>query len=273
MCAAARWTIAAEPQQLRVLSYNIHHGEGVDGKLDLPRIAEVIRAADPEVVALQEVDRNTTRTGRVDQPAELARLTGMHAVFEKNIDYAGGQYGNAVLTKLPVLRHQNIPLPSFYDGQQRGALCVELNWQGRPLVFVATHFDYHPLERERMASAKTVNELIARYGETPMILAGDLNATLGSAPLLLLQRMWNIVGEREQPTFPASQPQRQIDFILTRPRAGLAGGRLAGFGAARGFRSSTVDGPVTVRSGPGEGSIRDLVDDRTQRPAATQFGG
>ncbi|MEX2025646.1 MAG: endonuclease/exonuclease/phosphatase family protein, partial [Pirellulaceae bacterium] len=62
--------------QLRVLTYNIHHGEGIDGKLDLPRIARVIESVDPDLVALQEVDRRVERTGSVDQPAELARLTG-----------------------------------------------------------------------------------------------------------------------------------------------------------------------------------------------------
>ncbi len=210
---------AAEPGTLRVLSYNIHHGEGVDGQLDLQRIAALIRAADPAVVSLQEVDRNTTRTGQVDQPAQLARLTGMHAVFEKNIDYGGGQYGNAILTKLPVLRHRNVWLPSLYDGEQRGALCVELNWHGRPLVFIATHFDYRPDECERMASAKTVNELVAQYGSTPVVLAGDLNARRDSTPVALLRRMWGVAGDQEQPTFPAANPQRQIDFILMRPQS------------------------------------------------------
>ena len=89
---------ASEPFRVRVLCYNIHHGEGVDRKLDLERIARVIRSVSPEVVALQEVDRNTQRTGRVDQPAELARLTKMKVVFEKNIDFQGGQYGNALLS-------------------------------------------------------------------------------------------------------------------------------------------------------------------------------
>src|SRR5690242_10620478 len=82
-------THSAEPLVLRVLTYNIHHGEGVDRQFDLSRIADVIRSASPDLVALQEVDRNTHRTGNVDQPAELARLMGMHVAFEPNIKFEG----------------------------------------------------------------------------------------------------------------------------------------------------------------------------------------
>ncbi len=102
---------AAEPFRIRVLCYNIHHGEGIDRELDLQRIARVIQSVSPDVVALQEVDRKTARTGRVDQPAELARLLKMTVVFEKNIDFQGGQYGNAVLSKWPVV----MPSPVLFS--------------------------------------------------------------------------------------------------------------------------------------------------------------
>ena len=78
--------VTAEPIRVRVLSYNIHHAEGVDRDLDLDRISRVIRSVDPDLVALQEVDRKVTRTRGVDQPAELARLTGMKVVFGSNIE-------------------------------------------------------------------------------------------------------------------------------------------------------------------------------------------
>src|SRR5688572_12746619 len=81
------------PLRLRVLTYNIHHAEGTDGKLDLARIARVIHEQQPDLVALQEVDVKTRRTGGVDQAAELAKLTGMHVAFGKGIDFQGGEYG------------------------------------------------------------------------------------------------------------------------------------------------------------------------------------
>ena len=75
-----------EPQVVRVMTYNIHHGEGSDGRFDLQRLAQIIRDADPDLVALQEVDRNTARSGGVDQIAELSRLTGMHSAFGKALE-------------------------------------------------------------------------------------------------------------------------------------------------------------------------------------------
>src|SRR3954466_7463152 len=99
------------PKTLRVLTYNIHHGEGTDGKLDLPRVAGVVKAARPDVVLLQEVDRNTTRTGKVDQAAELARLTGLHAEFGKAIDLQGGGYGLATLSRFPLKGVKTDALP------------------------------------------------------------------------------------------------------------------------------------------------------------------
>jgi len=85
LCAAAFQAVAGDPVRLRVISYNIHHGEGVDTRLDLPRIAKVLLSEQPDLVALQEVDERAARTGSVSQPAELARLTAMHVAFGGNI--------------------------------------------------------------------------------------------------------------------------------------------------------------------------------------------
>src|SRR3954468_9718350 len=94
---------AAElPREIRVITYNIHHGEGLDKKFGLERIAKVLLAEKPDIVALEEVDQGTKRASGVDQPAEFARLTGMRVVFGRNIPYDGGGYGTAVLTRLPV---------------------------------------------------------------------------------------------------------------------------------------------------------------------------
>jgi len=212
---------AANPPRLRVLSYNIHHGEGVDGKLDLERIAGVIRAVEPDVVALQEVDRKAERTKAVDQPAELARLTKMHVVFGGNIELQGGDYGNALLSRLPIRRQVNHELPCFENGEQRGVLEVEIDWTGcpQPLWFYATHLDHRPKGEERLASAKAINELIARQPERPALLAGDLNDVPESAVLAEFDKQWWHTTDKTLPTIPASKPARQIDFILFRPQS------------------------------------------------------
>ena len=113
LLAAVPLGIAGEPDctaQIRILSYNIHHGAGVDGKLDLERIAKVISSVSPGIVSLQEVDRKTERTGGVDQAEELGRLTGMKVLFGASMPYQGGEYGNAVLTKFKVLDSKVRPL-------------------------------------------------------------------------------------------------------------------------------------------------------------------
>jgi endonuclease/exonuclease/phosphatase family metal-dependent hydrolase len=218
------------PDEIRVLTYNIHHGEGVDGKFDLPRIAEVIKSVSPDLVALQEVDQGTARASGVDQPAELARLTGMEVVFGRNIEFQGGGYGTAVLSRLPVRAHSSVKLRSFYLGtaehpEQRGVQIVEIGDAGEEgLVFLSTHLDYRPDDRERMASAETINELAARYGNRHMILAGDLNAEPESRVMREFEKRWKVAGPATQAnggapllTYPSGEPTKWIDYVLVRP--------------------------------------------------------
>lgn len=210
---------AAEPIRLRVLCYNIHHAEGVDRKLDVERIANVIRSVEPDLVALQEVDQKVKRTEVVDQPAELAELTKMQVVFGANIELQGGHYGNAVLSRFPIARHKNQLLPNIDDSEQRGVIEAEIKIPdlGEPLLLLATHLDFRADERERLASAKVINELVVKYQNQPALLAGDLNATPDSKTLQQLETMWTRADEKVMATVPVDQPTKQIDFILYRP--------------------------------------------------------
>lgn len=218
-CAFEASAPAAEPFRLRVLSYNIHHGEGIDGVLDLKRIAKVIESVEPDLVALQEVDRNTRRTEKVDQPERLAELTGLKVVFERNIEFEGGQYGNAVLSRLPIERHENHHLPRFDEGEQRGVLEVEIDLgkQRGSLLLFATHLDHRRDQRERIASAKAIEKLMSDRADRPAILAGDLNAVPDSEPLKIFGRTWTRANRKPRPTVPVDEPSRQIDYVLYRP--------------------------------------------------------
>ena len=209
---------SAQPRTVRVLTYNIHHGEGMDGVIDLKRIAEVINQAKPDIVALQEVDRGVERTDRVDQPAVLAELTGMRAVFKKNIDDQGGEYGNAVLTRLPIDSVKNHKLPQSLPNEQRGMLEVQLKVGDEKLVFFATHFDYHPDDTERWESVAMLKMRIAEIPATPVIVAGDLNARPDSRVIeeavSFLHDSFDVVSGDDCFTFPADQPNRRIDYVL-----------------------------------------------------------
>jgi len=222
MFASASAALASEPVRVRILSYNIHHGEGVDGKVDLERLARVIKATEPDLVALQEVDRNTQRTSKVDQPSEFARLTGMHVFFGWNIPYQGGDYGNAILSKYPIKQTRNHKLPSFYKNEQRGVIEAEIEFPGfqPPLLLLATHLDYRGQSEERPASVKKIAEVVSVSPNRPALLAGDLNDRIGSETLRDFDANWTRVSQEEQPTYPVDKPIRQIDFILTRPAQG-----------------------------------------------------
>jgi endonuclease/exonuclease/phosphatase family metal-dependent hydrolase len=220
------------PEEIRVVTYNIHHGEGVDRKFDLKRIANLLLAVEPHIVALQEVDQGTKRASGVDQPAELAKLTGMEVVFGRNIDYDGGGYGTAVLTKLPVRSHKKVKLKSFYpptetNPEQRGVQVLELGEKDGPgLLFLNTHLDYREPEEERMDSAKTINELIEKRGGELAIIAGDFNAVPDSKPIEEFRKQWKVAGLQSEAktqaagpllTFPAEKPDRWIDYVMVRP--------------------------------------------------------
>jgi len=215
------------PREIRVITYNIHHGEGLDKKFDLERIAKLIVAEKPHVVALQEVDQRTKRASGVDQPAELARLTNMHVVFGRNIDYDGGGYGTAVLTSLPIRWYESMKLKSFYEStvdhqEQRGVQIIKLgDSRGPDLLFLCTHLDYRPPDNERMNSARMINERIKEHRGSLAIITGDFNATPDSAPIAVFKKQWKIAGMPEGGapllTFPADKPDRWIDYVMVRP--------------------------------------------------------
>jgi endonuclease/exonuclease/phosphatase family metal-dependent hydrolase len=205
------------PLLFRVMTYNIHHGEGLDGRIDLPRVAELIKRERADIVALQEVDKGVQRTARRDLPAELARLTGMTCVFSNNFHYQGGEYGNAVLTRFPIKSSTNTHYKMLRPGEQRGVLQLVLNVLSRELVFLDTHVDYRRDDAERLASVSEVQALVGQYRGRPMILCGDFNDTPDSRTHRKLADefidTWTLIGTGEGLTIPADKPARRIDYI------------------------------------------------------------
>ncbi|MFG0259891.1 MAG: endonuclease/exonuclease/phosphatase family protein [Phycisphaerales bacterium JB041] len=206
------------PDALTVLTYNTHHGEGTDGVLDLARIARVIAGAGPDVVALQEIDEGASRTGGVDQAAEYGSLTDMAHAFAPFMDFQGGRYGLAVLSKYPIVSSRVIELPPG-KGEPRSALAVEIAPEGKPVVmFVCVHFDWLDDDTERFAQAEAL--LAALDGQHGVIIAGDFNDTPGSRTI----RAFEEAGFRIVPpaagdgaTYPSDGPTKRIDFVMHRP--------------------------------------------------------
>jgi endonuclease/exonuclease/phosphatase family metal-dependent hydrolase len=206
----------ASPQRtFRAMTYNIHHGRGMDEKVDLRRIAKILRDADPDWVALQEVDQNVTRSGGVDQAAELGRLTDMYVVFGKAIDLQGGAYGQALLSKHPWSDHRVQQLANLPGREQRIALIGTTSDGNRSVQVIGTHLD-HAHEPLRIQQADELAG-ISLQEKSLGILAGDMNAVKDSVP------MQNILGAWPTPsydaaiaTIPSQDPKRQIDFVLVK---------------------------------------------------------
>jgi endonuclease/exonuclease/phosphatase family metal-dependent hydrolase len=211
------------PPTLRLLSYNIHHAEGLDKKTDLPRIANIITATNSDLVALQEIDLSTNRTNKTDQPKELARLTSMHAYFAKAMDYQGGAYGQLILSKTPITQSETHPLP-FIDpkAEPRTVARITTKIANQTITLFATHLD-HKDEPARLKQAAEINRLAAKIPPDHLLfLAGDLNARPDSPPMQTIFEKWqNLTAGDHLLTIPAEKPKAQIDYILARPGAPL----------------------------------------------------
>ncbi len=211
------------PVTLRVLCYNIHYGQGMDGKYDVARLAEVIKKTQPDLVALQEIDVWVKRSGRVHQIQELAKLTGMQARFGPTQHYEGGLFGNGVLTRLPILDVLIQPLPYTESTPEkvtypRAAIAVTVRLaDGSPLRFISTHFQ-HNVPADRLAEAIAINKYFAKPNDIiPTILAGDMNATPDAEPIQELNKKWiNAIDKEASPSAPSPKPRSRIDYIFYR---------------------------------------------------------
>ena len=215
---AAHSAPPATPRPLRVLTYNIHHGEGVDGKLELTRLAGIIAASGADLVALQEVDQKTTRTHGVDQAAELAQLAGLAFAYGKAMDYQGGAYGQALLCRWPLADVTVHALPNPAKVEPRIALSATVRPPGMPpLRFIGTHFDAARDDTARWQQAARANELFAQ-DEVPTIFAGDFNSRPDTRTMQALFAVWADASVATPAwTIPAKKPTARIDYVLLRP--------------------------------------------------------
>lgn len=216
-------TSGSAGRELRVLTYNIHHGVGMDGKLDLKRIAKVILSERPDLVALQEVDVKVKRSNVIDQAETLGKLCKMNFVFGGNIELQGGEYGNAILSKFEFVENKNTKLPNFEAGEQRGILTAKIKVQGleQPIDFSSTHFDHRRNDTERFSSAQAVNKWLENSKAPIAILAGDFNDVVHGRTITELEKSWVRSNDTILPTIPVKKPTRQIDFVFSSKKSKL----------------------------------------------------
>ncbi len=240
--------IAASGGTLRVMTWNIHHGEGTDKKVDVDRIAKVILREKPDVVALQEIDRGVERSGKIDIITRLADLTDMTYAFGKTIDYQGGEYGNAFLTRFPILEERNRRFRLIQPGEQRGLLQLILDVRGEEVVVANTHLESSSNDSARASSIGELRTTLRGYSPRPVVVCGDFNDEPESRVMTELKKdyadSWATLGRGEGFTFPSDAPKRRIDYVLvlnnSKPDSAFAAVQLRPL-SARVLQSSASD--------------------------------
>ena len=204
---AALFIFSAQAQNtLKLMSYNIKNANGMDNVCNFQRIANVINNTSPDVVAIQEVDSMTNRSGQKYVLGEIAERTQMHGYFAPAIDYDGGKYGIGLLTKQVPLRLQSLPLPGREEA--RTLILAEF----ADYIYCCTHMSL--TEEDHMKSLELVKAFTSSSTK-PLFLAGDMNAEPESGFIKELQKDFQILSNPKQHTFPAPDPKETIDYIAT----------------------------------------------------------
>lgn len=215
-----------EPRRLRVLTYNIHHGNppAKKGVIDLDAIAAVIMAQQPDVVLLQEVDVLTKRSGGIDQGKYLAKKLGMQEYFAKAINFDGGEYGIVILSKLPMDNQKTHFLPSKQGVKSEARVLATANITlstGKKITIGNTHLDSEADPGSRELQVTAIRQIVQKES-LAFVLGGDLNATPESAVISKLDMFMKRTCKINCGfTFPADLPNRTIDYIAFTPGKGV----------------------------------------------------
>ncbi len=222
---AGLWTMAgsAPAEPLRVVTYNIYGGRGRMADDDLAALTQVLRTLKPDLVALQEVDRNTARSGRKDVSRMLGKSLGMHSLFGSAMPLTGGEYGDAILSRWPMTPAAHVALPSSPDREERTLIAARIEIpgnQGGPIWFGSTHFDHRQGDTDRLPQAKAVVDAIQQAG-MPGVVAGDFNCEPDSEPFRVMSAaLMDTRKDHPRPTYSSEKPRINIDGVLATPQGG-----------------------------------------------------
>lgn len=212
-----------------LMTYNIRHGLGMDGKIDIERIAREIEIVNPDVVTLQEVDSKTERSNGSDNAAELAKLLGYYKIFGRAMDYNGGEYGNAILFKEIPMAQSVIELPG--KDEPRCMLVVEFS----EYIVATCHLSLD--SESRIQSCYKINDVISEISsgkfrkdgkkvfsgsDKPIFLTGDFNALPEDSDIFVMSKAFYWLSKSKSFTYPSNRPNKILDYIfLYKNKAGL----------------------------------------------------
>jgi endonuclease/exonuclease/phosphatase family metal-dependent hydrolase len=209
--------------RVRLMTYNVHHCTGIDGRQSPHRVAEVIAAAEPDIVALQELDVGRMRSRWVDQPRLIGKILEMEFHFFSTVRIAPGDYGTAILSRWPMRPRRSALLPVLRDRivENRGAIWAAIDAGGRELHVVNTHLGLTRGERRLQAEALLGPEWLSHPEcREPRILCGDFNMSSRREVTcfdgVCVQASWRQVGPPPR-TWPSLVPLVALDHIFFSP--------------------------------------------------------
>lgn len=191
-------------EKIRLMSYNVHNGIGLDNKTDYVRIAEIIKTHNPDVVAIQELDSATTRSNRAVVLNEIALNSQMYPTYGAAINFSGGKYGLGILSKEKPLSFRNIPLPGREEA--RTLLIAEFE----DYIFACTHLSL--TEEDRDLSLDILNNESKKHSK-PFFIAGDFNSQPEEHFMKSFQSCFKLLSSPKHPTYPSDEPNITIDYI------------------------------------------------------------
>ena len=204
-------SVASQDKQmkLRIMSYNVRHAAPA-------LVARTVKKHNPDLVALQEIDKNNGRSGiRADQAKEIAKKLKMNYEFFKAIDFSGGEYGIVILSKYPIKSTKKVDLPGEGEHRVLGTAYIDLG-RGKEMVFANTHMDPFISQDAQLQQMKTIIDALS-VERSPVVLAGDLNSETGSPIINFLDQHFTRVCNSEcLPTYPNINPHAYIDHIAFR---------------------------------------------------------
>lgn len=212
---------------LRVLVYNIHAGKDAKGLDNLQRVIALIRETGADLVLLQEVDQGTRRSGVVDQPAVLSVGSGLHVAFGSALDYDGGKYGVATLSRWPIVFDTLYRLPvdppqdrAGGSREPRGLLRADIRTPSGTIVVFNTHIDASREDTWRRQEARVITSVVlaTRQSRPLLLLGGDLNSTPESAVQEIIREpglrdAFTECGRGSGLTYPADSAVKRIDYL------------------------------------------------------------
>ena len=204
LCMLAMTLNVFSQDYLKLMSYNVRNAKGMDGIHNIQRIANVIINEAPDVVAVQELDSMTTRSGQKYVLGELSERTQMYATYAPAISFQGGKYGIGILSKETPLAIRTYPLP----GREEARMLLVAEFKN--YFFACTHLSL--TEEDRLASLDIIKNSVGK-SEKPYFLAGDLNDKPDSKFIQALQQDFQVLTHIKKPTFPAPEPTETIDYI------------------------------------------------------------